>query len=361
MLNKISKLIVVIGFVALAASPLLVYAQTNPIGAPLQLPIPGVNEPATKPATTSANSNSATTTPPAQTPTELPVYNAGVDRSIQDYLCTPSQPADGHDLERCVNRLYRFGISAGALVLVFLIIYAGYIYITSDESGKTKAKGYIKNSLTGMGILLGSYVLLNFINPSLVTFKPIQPPIFNAADLPSCEQVGFGQECLIEPGKFGVSTGNGGAVSTGDPGKLPPGGKCLGKACPAPSTFSPPLADLKSSGATFKNNSYADPSVVEKMKALKAYLDKNGGPALRVTEAYPPTSMHSSTCHFNGRCFDISPADKNVQNFNNYCKALKAVGITSFLNEASSQATECGPAKSTTFGTGAHIHINTYK
>lgn len=228
MLNKISKLIVVIGFVALAASPLLVYAQTNPIGAPLQLPIPGVNEPATKPATTSANSNSATTTPPAQTPTELPVYNAGVDRSIQDYLCTPSQPADGHDLERCVNRLYRFGISAGALVLVFLIIYAGYIYITSDESGKTKAKGYIKNSLTGMGILLGSYVLLNFINPSLVTFKPIQPPIFNAADLPSCKDLGFGDNCLVasggESGNDSVQPGTGGGTATACRGGLTCGG-----------------------------------------------------------------------------------------------------------------------------------------
>lgn len=201
MLNKISKLIIALGFIALAASPLLVFAQANPIGGPLQLPIPGVNEPATKPATTSPKPNSATTTPPAQTPTELPVYNAGVDRSIQDYLCTPSQPADGHDLERCVNRLYRFGISAGALVLVFLIIYAGYIYITSDESGKTKAKGYIKNSLTGMGILLGSYVLLNFINPSLVTFKPIQPPIFNAADLPKCEELGLGINCTIGEGE----------------------------------------------------------------------------------------------------------------------------------------------------------------
>ncbi len=170
MQNKISKFIVAIGFAVLAASPALVYAQTAPA------------------------------TPPAQKPTELPVYNAGVDRSIQDYLCTPSVPADGHDLERCVNRLYRFGISAGALVIVFLIIYAGYIYITSDEGGKTKAKGYLKNSLTGMGIMIGSYVLLNFINPSLVAFKSIQPPIFNAADLPSCEEIGFSGNCLITSG-----------------------------------------------------------------------------------------------------------------------------------------------------------------
>ncbi len=207
MLNKISKFFIAVGFVALAASPLLVFAQANPIGGPLQLPIPGVNEPASKPATTTTtNTTTDTTKPPVQKPTELPVYNAGVDRSIQDYLCTPSSPADGQDLQRCVNRLYRFGISAGALVVVFLIIYAGYIYITSDEAGKTKAKGYLKNSLTGMAIMLGSFVLLNFINPSLVAFKPIQPPIFSAAALPTCEELGFADNCLVASG--GSSQGN---------------------------------------------------------------------------------------------------------------------------------------------------------
>lgn len=150
---------------------------------------------------------------PATDSTEgLPVYNGGVDQSIQDYLCTPSEPADGHDLERCVNRLYRFSITAGAIVVLFLIVFAGYIYITGGESGKTSAKKYINTSLTGMAVLLGSYILLYFINPSLVLFKPIQPPIFNAENLPSCADVGFGERCLVESGG-GISTGGGGECS----------------------------------------------------------------------------------------------------------------------------------------------------
>lgn len=203
MQNKISKLIVSLGFAVLVATPLLVYAQSTP----------------------ATNSNFKTTSVVVQQPatesTEgLPVYNGGVDKSIQDYLCTPSEPADGHDLERCISRLYRFSITAGGFVVVFLIVFAGYTYITGGESGKTAAKKYINTSLTGMAVLLGSYVLLNFVNPSLLQIKPIQPPIFTASNLPSCAEVGFGEKCLDTAGQesTGGATnqqGSGGGTTLG--------------------------------------------------------------------------------------------------------------------------------------------------
>ncbi len=150
----------------------------------------------------------------AKTPEELPVYNAGVDKSIQDYLCTPQ--GNGTDLFDCVDRLYRFGISAGAIMVVFFIVYAGYIYITGGEASKTKAKQTIYSALTGLAIMLGSFVLLNFINPNLTKIKPIQPPIFSALDLPSCEEIGFAEKCIISTGGsagqvVNPSTGSGGA------------------------------------------------------------------------------------------------------------------------------------------------------
>lgn len=140
----------------------------------------------------------------ATTGSDLPVYE-GVDSSIKDYLCTPSENPDGHDLERCINRLFRFGITAGALIAVFFIVFTGYLYITGGESAKTKAKQMLYSVFTGMAILLGGYLLLYFINPSLVIFKPIQPPIFDAADLPKCEDIGFGERCVTADG--GISFG----------------------------------------------------------------------------------------------------------------------------------------------------------
>ncbi|QQS22532.1 hypothetical protein IPM19_02775 [bacterium] len=152
--------------------------------------------------------------PAAQEPTELPVYNAGVDQSIKDYLCTPE--GTGTDLFDCIDRLYRFGISAGAVLIVFFIVYAGYIYMTGSEASKTKAKQTLQAAFTGMAVMLGSFLLLNFINPELVNIKRIQPPIFNAADLPSCEEIGFSDKCIITTGGssgqvFNPSTGSGGA------------------------------------------------------------------------------------------------------------------------------------------------------
>lgn len=134
---------------------------------------------------------------PAPTTTgSLPTYS-GVEDSIGSYLCTPT--GDGADLQRCINRLYRFGITAGALVLVAMVVFAGYLYITSGETGKGKAKAILMNSLVGMAMLLGSYALLYFINPNLVTFRAIQPPIFEANELPSCTALGLAKDnnCAI--------------------------------------------------------------------------------------------------------------------------------------------------------------------
>ncbi len=194
--SKFFKKIFIITLSIILLNPLFVYAQGSTGAKP-----------------TSTTSKTPTTQAPTQintnpTSSDLPKYNAGVDQSIKDYLCSPSN--DGNDLVRCINRVYKFGVSFGAIVLVFFVVLAGYIYIMQGESGKAKAKNILQNSIVGMGILLGSYVLLYFINPQLTTFKPIQPPIFSAADLPSCEEVGFGTNCVITTGA------NAGQVVDGD-------------------------------------------------------------------------------------------------------------------------------------------------
>ncbi len=152
--------------------------------------------------------NPIDTTKPATS--TLPIYQ-GVDGSIQDYLCTPT--GKGTDLFDCIGKLQRFGLAFGAIAVVFFIVMAGYIYITGGEAAKGKAKGIVFSALTGMGIILGSYVLLSFINPELVKIKTIQPPIFSAASLPKCEEIGFQERCIITMGPAAgqVHTGSGGA------------------------------------------------------------------------------------------------------------------------------------------------------
>jgi hypothetical protein len=138
----------------------------------------------------------------------LPDYrNKGVQKSIEDFLCAPT--GGGSDLNVCVNRLYRFSISIGGFLLVFLLALAGYYYMLGSESGKQKAKGIVGSSVAGMIIILTSYLILNQINPALTQFRAIQPPIFSGGKLPTCEDVNYGATCTLSDGQVLVPPGGG--------------------------------------------------------------------------------------------------------------------------------------------------------
>lgn len=184
-MRKIKNLFIIFLFGLILVNPVLVLAQTN------------------------NNSDAGSKT------FNNPQYNSSVDKSIAAYLCTPSDPPDGKDLENCINKLYRFGVSFGAIALVFFLVYAGYMYMTGGETGKNSAKGIFQNALIGMVILLSSYVLLGFINPNLLLFKTIQPPIFTADNFPSCTDVGFGEQCVLSDGSIGTGDGKGGGSTPG--------------------------------------------------------------------------------------------------------------------------------------------------
>lgn len=141
--------------------------------------------------------------PPTTTQTAAPEYK-NVDSSIEKYLCTPNDSNLGGALFNCISKVYRFGVAFGAIAVVFFIVLAGYMYITGGEAAKGKAKTMIQNSIIGIALMLGSYLLLSFINPDLVKIKPIQAPIFSASDLPKCADVGLGVNCVLPDGQVNV-------------------------------------------------------------------------------------------------------------------------------------------------------------
>jgi hypothetical protein len=139
-------------------------------------------------------------------PTNLPTYS-GVDQSIANYLCVPSDTSVGTALYSCITKLYRFGIAAGAIALVGCVVVAGYFYLAGGEASKAKGKGIFTSALTGVAIILSSYVLLGFVNPELTKIKIIQPPIFTASILPKCADVGLGENCVLPDGQVRVGGG----------------------------------------------------------------------------------------------------------------------------------------------------------
>ncbi len=135
---------------------------------------------------------------------------AGVGTEIKKYLCAPSDPdpkqtnyfgsqveysannnkASG-DLYNCINRLYRFAIVTAAVVGVFFIVIAGYLYIGAggNQESIDKAKSILASTVTSLVILFAGYILLKTLNPDLVVFRPIQPPsvVLEAAEPPEAQ------------------------------------------------------------------------------------------------------------------------------------------------------------------------------
>lgn len=315
----------------------------------------------------------ATTTPNNQSGTEY----KGPEQSIRDYLpgCIPSEPvtstdpnvvtgtshtgqqstvADNtakDDLYNCIQTVVRFAFVAAGITAVFMFVWAGYLYMFDSGDGKRKASGkkLMTNVIIGIVLLGCTYIFLRFINPNILVYRTFQQANITGGDHPDSI---FGGQAVRDP-VTGISSG-------GNPGSLPPGGKCLKDACPKPDTFNPPLYDISQDGVICKNNCYINPNYKQKVLDLKNYLDSHGGPSLRVTEAYPPTSNHASVSHYNGKTIDISPDSKSVDNYNKYCIALKAVGLSNFANEATGDATECGKTSFVGWSTGPHIHVNLY-
>ncbi|OGY61595.1 MAG: hypothetical protein A3I33_00775 [Candidatus Colwellbacteria bacterium RIFCSPLOWO2_02_FULL_45_11] len=79
------------------------------------------------------------------------------------------------DLPERAARLYDWSIGVGTILALGILVYAGFLYTTSagNSSRITEAKRWITAALTGLLILLSSYLILNTINPDLTNLEAI--------------------------------------------------------------------------------------------------------------------------------------------------------------------------------------------
>jgi hypothetical protein len=151
-----------------------------------------------------------------------------VSSQIEKYLCAPSpvitsqtsntntmfagmqitqqqaaaNNANGGDLYRCINQLYKFAIVVASVGGVLFIVIAGYIYMSANGEAEsvTKAKNILETTITAIVILLAGYVLLKAINPDLIQFQPIQPPsVVPTSTLVSGGAAGGGAASTVNP------------------------------------------------------------------------------------------------------------------------------------------------------------------
>ncbi len=81
-----------------------------------------------------------------------------------------SQAADTNSLPLFLNSLYKICIGVGAVLAVLMIMYAGFLFMTSRGSvaSNEKAKSYIQNAVLGLILLLSPTIVFSIINPDIL-------------------------------------------------------------------------------------------------------------------------------------------------------------------------------------------------
>ena len=87
--------------------------------------------------------------------------------------CMPGDP--GFGLPQFINYIFVFSLGIVGIVGLIALIFGGFLYMasTGNPQKAAQAKDRIISALLGLLLLLGSYVLLNIINPDLLRF-PIE-------------------------------------------------------------------------------------------------------------------------------------------------------------------------------------------
>jgi hypothetical protein len=83
--------------------------------------------------------------------------------------------------------IFRLSIGAAGVLAVIMIVLGGVQYLSTDAiSGKSEGKERIQNALVGLLLAIGSFVILNTINPATVQFNlNLQRPAPTAPTAPT--------------------------------------------------------------------------------------------------------------------------------------------------------------------------------
>jgi len=72
-----------------------------------------------------------------------------------------------------IRYLYNFAIISGGLIALLSLIYGGFRFLTStgNPAAITDARGQILAGFLGLVVILGSYIILNELNPDLISLR----------------------------------------------------------------------------------------------------------------------------------------------------------------------------------------------
>jgi hypothetical protein len=134
----------------------------------------------------------------------------------------PKEESGFNDFRIYITAFYEFAIPASILVGVVMMMIGGIIWVTSagDQKRISKAKEFIINSIIGVILLAGAFLILGVINPNLVFLSlPVVEKI-GARDYGACYYEPVGQpywdesrECEITTAEICPTKGSGSRTS----------------------------------------------------------------------------------------------------------------------------------------------------
>ena len=82
---------------------------------------------------------------------------------------------DDTELNELVRYIFNFTIMIAGLLAFFMLVFGGFRYLTSagNPAAQKDAKDILTSAILGLLLLLGSYLLLQVINPDILILKPI--------------------------------------------------------------------------------------------------------------------------------------------------------------------------------------------
>lgn len=297
-------------------------------------------------------------------------------------------------LANYIKAVYTYAVGAVGILAAVMLMIGGLRWILAggNAGSISEAKEIIFASITGMVLVMTSFIVLNEVNPALTSMRITQiKPISGVNEAASspvksslCTWM-MGQDGDdYKPGcppkmkngspmggdsfkEYTVSgqSANCGANTLDAEGKT---SSCCCKpipeGCPNDYGLNCQACDgCQSLTVPCKSNNSCKlaPGIASKLSNI--YEDHKGW---RITEAWPPTYAHKSSCHTKGLCADINLDDQGVQpeRIKTLAEKLVAGGLTSFQYECTESPSCCSNYDAVTRCTynsaasGNHFHVN---
>jgi hypothetical protein len=285
-------------------------------------------------------------------------------------------------IAKYIGAIYKYSIGVVGILAAVMLMVGGVIWLVAGGNATrvSEAKAWIASSLTGLVLVMTSYLLLSQINSDLINFKITKLQTVGGEE----ENIGSNANChWISAVKCGKNE----EISEGscDPTKNQTGEEMLcccavrPKKCPADTsirceicknctTFNDKSFNRQGNYISYNDGREANKDLVGKVR--NAYIKgKNAGYIITVSEAWPPVVNHKEEGHANGKAVDIS--FENLDNHKNTLIVkklfdnLSGQGLSKVLYECTTGPECCNKYNSAgisncmynAYASGNHFHI----